>query len=107
MTALLTLSLYVFSRVPADAPFALALALGLIGFNLYGPYALLTGAAALDFGGKRASGSAAGIIDGVGALGAVFTGVGMGYLVENFGWDTAFFVVVTLAASLAESGVLP
>ncbi len=97
MGVLLTLSIFIFSRIPGDQTLGLVLALGLVGFNLYGPYSILTGTMAMDFGWKFSSASAAGIIDGVGAVGAVFTGVGMGYLIDRFGWDRAFSVVIALA----------
>lgn len=98
MCAVLTLSIYVFSRLPvAEGPW-LAAALGLVGFTLYGPYSLMSGAMVMDFGGKEASASASGIVDGVGAAGAVFAGVGMGYLIDAYGWDGAFGIIVAMAS---------
>ena len=97
MGVLLTVSIYIFSSISSEDTIGLVLALGLVGFNLYGPYSLLTGAMAVDFGWKFSSASAAGIIDGFGAIGAIFTGVGMGYLIDQFGWDRAFVVVIALA----------
>lgn len=46
------------------------ISLGLVGFTLYGPDALMTGAAAQDVGG-RGTAMAAGIINGMGSIGAV------------------------------------
>jgi sugar phosphate permease len=45
--------------------------LGLVGFTLYGPDALLTGAGAMDIGGRRAATFAAAVISGFGSLGPV------------------------------------
>ncbi len=99
MCAVLTLSIYVFSRLPvAEGPW-LAAALGLVGFTLYGPYSLMSGAMVMDFGGKEASASASGIVDGVGAAGAIFAGVGMGYLIDGHGWDGAFGIIVAMASA--------
>ncbi|MDE2972931.1 MAG: MFS transporter, partial [Acidobacteriota bacterium] len=98
MCAVLTLSIYVFSRLPvAEGPW-LAAALGLVGFTLYGPYSLMSGAMVMDFGGTEASASASGIVDGIGAAGAVFAGVGMGYLIDAYGWDGAFGIIVAMAS---------
>ena len=98
MCAVLTLSIYVFSRLPvAEGPW-LAASLGLVGFTLYGPYSLMSGAMVMDFGGKEASASASGIVDGVGAAGAVFAGVGMGFLIDGYGWDGAFGIIVAMAS---------
>ncbi len=99
MCAVLTLSIYVFSRLPvAEGPW-LAVALGLVGFTLYGPYSLMSGAMVMDFGGKGASASASGIVDGIGAAGAIFAGVGMGYLIDGYGWDGAFGIIVGMASA--------
>jgi sugar phosphate permease len=48
-----------------------AILLGLVGFTLYGPDALLTGAGAMDIGSRRAATFAAATISGFGSLGAV------------------------------------
>ena len=70
--------------------------LAFVGFSLYGPYSMLAGAIAMDFGSRFSSASAAGIIDAVGAFGTIVTGVGMGYLIDNYGWNTAFLYVLGL-----------
>ena len=48
-----------------------AILLGLVGFTLYGPDALLTGAGAMDIGSRRAATFATATISGFGSLGAV------------------------------------
>jgi MFS transporter, OPA family, glycerol-3-phosphate transporter len=45
--------------------------LGAVGFTLYGPDALLTGAGAIDIGGRKAATFAAAFISGFGSMGAV------------------------------------
>ena len=101
MCAVLTLAIYAFSRLPAAEGPWLAAALGLVGFTLYGPYSLMSGAMVLDFGGEEASASASGIVDGIGAAGAIFAGVGMGYLIDAHGWDGAFGIIVAMASAAA------
>ena len=98
LCAALTLSIYAFSRLPADETLWLAAALGLVGFTLYGPYSLMSGAMVMDFGGKEAAASASGIVDMIGAAGAIFTGVGMGYMIETYGWNGAFGIIVAMAS---------
>ena len=97
MSVLLTGSVYLFSRIPGDEAVWLMIALGLVGFTLYGPYSLMAGAVAMDFGGPHASATAAGIIDAVGAVGAILTGVGMGYLIDAYGWTQAFNIVISMS----------
>jgi len=97
MGAGLTASIFLFSRAATGDPLALTITLGMVGFCLYGPYALMAGAIAIDFGSTRASATAAGIIDSVGAVGAIITGVGMGYLIDQYGWNNAFSLVGAMA----------
>lgn len=63
------------------------------GFLLFGPYSLVGGVAALDFGGPRTSGTAMGILDGAGHLGATAAGVGVAATVAFGGWKMAFLVM--------------
>jgi sugar phosphate permease len=63
-----------------------------IGFFTYGPHVAMVTACPMDFGTRKAAASAAGFIDGMGYMGAALTGVVSGYLVENHGWDTAFYL---------------
>ena len=69
----------------------------LVGFLITGPYSFLAGAISLDFGGKRGSGTASGIIDGVGYLGGVLSGDGMARIAVSHGWGGAFLVLAAVA----------
>lgn len=103
----LVVAILLFSLIPSDRPLLLVPALALVGFTLTGPYSLMAGAMAIDFGSRHTSATAAGIIDAVGAVGAIFSGVGMGYLVDNYGWANAFTIVILIAvASTALSATL-
>ena len=70
-------------------------AIGLVAFCLLGPYSYLGGAIALDFGGKQASATSSGIIDGIGYAGGVLAGDSVARLAVAYGWNGVF---VTLAA---------
>jgi OPA family glycerol-3-phosphate transporter-like MFS transporter len=72
--------------------------IGLIAFLMIGPYSYLGGAISLDFGGKQGSGTAAGIIDGVGYLGGVLAGERMAAISSRYGWRGAFLVLAGVAA---------
>jgi len=73
-----------------------------VGFFMIGPYAFLAGAISLDFGGKTGSGTASGLIDGVGYLGGVLAGDAIARISVAYGWRGAFAVLGygTLATSL-------
>lgn len=51
-------------------------------------HSILSGASAMDFGGKKAAATAAGVFDGMQYLGGAAVGVGMGWLLEKHGWGT-------------------
>ncbi|MBV8842369.1 MAG: MFS transporter [Bryobacterales bacterium] len=70
----------------------------IIAFLIIGPYSFLGGAIALDFGGKQGSGTASGIIDGVGYLGGVLSGDSMARISIAYGWNGAFLVLAGVAA---------
>lgn len=103
MCTLLSLSIFAFSQVPEGDPTWLTVALALVGFSLYGPYSMLAGVMALDFGSRYSAAAAAGIIDAVGAFGTILTGVGMGYLIDHYGWNTSFLIVLSLTLLAAGS----
>ncbi|MBI3543756.1 MAG: hypothetical protein HY075_10835, partial [Deltaproteobacteria bacterium] len=70
------------------------------GFFLLGPYSLVGGVVALDFGGRRTAGTAAGLLDGIGYFGATLAGWGVAEVVVKWGWPQAFstMAVLTLVA---------
>jgi OPA family glycerol-3-phosphate transporter-like MFS transporter len=49
-------------------------------------HSMLSGTASMDFGGKRAAATAAGLFDGMQYIGGSFTGIGLGWLLDSFGW---------------------
>jgi MFS transporter, OPA family, glycerol-3-phosphate transporter len=49
-------------------------------------HSMLSGTASMDFGGKRAAATAAGLFDGMQYVGGSFVGIGMGWLLEKAGW---------------------
>ena len=74
-----------------------ALSLALVGFLLFGPDALISGAAAQDIGGEDGAASAAGFINGVGSIGAILQGVVTATVSRIWGWDSLFYVFVFMA----------
>jgi OPA family glycerol-3-phosphate transporter-like MFS transporter len=49
-------------------------------------HSMLSGTASMDFGGKKAAGTAAGLFDGMQYIGGSFVGVGLGWLMDRYGW---------------------
>ena len=70
---------------------------GATGFFLLGSYSFVGGVVALDFGGKKTAGTAAGLLDGTGYLGATLAGVGVANLLVHSGWKQTFLVMAGCA----------
>jgi OPA family glycerol-3-phosphate transporter-like MFS transporter len=69
-----------------------------IAFLMLGPYSYLAGAIALDFGGKKGSATACGIIDGVGYLAGILAGDSVARISVKYGWQGAFTALSGVAA---------
>ena len=91
MLVLLAISCYFYRIIPGDNWVVSLIILLFIGFFTFGPHILLVAAMPADFGSRKAASSATGFIDAMGYLGASLTGVGTGYLIENFGWNAGFY----------------
>jgi OPA family glycerol-3-phosphate transporter-like MFS transporter len=68
-------------------PIAAACCLVLLSFCVNGAHGMIGGAASMDFGGKKAAATAAGMFDGMQYLAGAFVGVGVGYVTTNWGWN--------------------
>jgi sugar phosphate permease len=94
--ALLAVSVLVLAHAGIDRMEVALVALGACGLFLLGPYSLLAGAVALDVAeGAHEGGAAtaAGLMDGIGYVGASLAGVVMGTLAQRRGWSAAFDAV--------------
>jgi OPA family glycerol-3-phosphate transporter-like MFS transporter len=69
----------------------------LIYFMIYGPDTVMTGAGAMDFGSSRGAATAAGIINGMGSIGAAIQGPLLGWLADKYGWGFFFHIFIGLA----------
>ncbi len=74
--------------------------LTVIGFTLFGPDALLTGAGAMDIGSRRSATFAAGVISGFGSMGSVLQELVIGkmYDPKTGGLDVVFGMLLASAA---------
>ena len=74
--------------------------LGVIGFMLYGPDSLLAGAGAVEVGSPRVAVATAGIINGMGSIGAVVQELVVSKLLDGNAGNTAPIFAVLWGASL-------
>jgi len=102
LTATAAALLLLRSLHPGTAPPLLPLvAISLVAFSLLGPYSYLGGAIALDFGGKQASATSSGIIDGIGYAGGVLAGDSVARLAVAYGWSGVFVTLAAVSATAA------
>jgi OPA family glycerol-3-phosphate transporter-like MFS transporter len=76
----------VLTRMGAGA-FASAAALVVLAFFVNGAHGIVGGAASMDFGGRKAAATATGLLDGMQYAAGSLVGVGMGKLLDSFGWS--------------------
>ncbi len=61
--------------------------LGLTAMFIFGVHGMLTGTASMDFGGRKAAATVAGALDGIQYIGSGLTGIGLGLILKDHGWD--------------------
>ena len=93
----LALCLLFFWMSPGTIPGLEFILLSLMGFLLYGPQ-VLVGVAAAEFGSRKAAASAAGLTGVFGYLGGAFSGVGVGFLADTWGWNAPILFFLGSAA---------
>jgi phosphoglycerate transporter family protein len=74
-----------------------ALLLGVAGFFIYGPQCLV-GICAANLATNRAAASAVGLTGLFGYLSTIVSGVGIGWLADQYGWDAGFFLFLACGA---------
>ena len=104
--SLVTVATLVYWLNPPGNPTIDMIALFSIGFLIYGPV-MLIGLQALELAPKKAAGTAAGFTGLFGYLGgSVAASAAMGYLVDHFGWDGGFVLLIS-ACLLAIAFMIP
>ena len=68
-------------------PFVVGVAALLIVAAVTGVHSLMSGTASADFGGRKATATCSGIIDGFVYLGSGVQSIGVGYLVTHYSWQ--------------------
>ena len=88
---------YMFYLHPGMVPgWALIAVLAMAGFFIYGPQALV-GIAVTNQATKKAAGTANGLVGIFGYLSTAVSGVGIGWLADNYGWNYVFVSVIAMA----------
>jgi sugar phosphate permease len=98
MLAGLAATSWAMAFVPAGNWPEATLLLAVAGFMIYGPDVLMAGAATVDLSHPKAAAIATGFAMGMGALGAIFSGAGIGYLKDlgHGNWSLVFRVLAAM-----------
>lgn len=102
MLAMMTLSFVLMATVGATSVVFFTVSMGLAGFMLFGPDALLSGVGAIDVGSKRGALAAAGIINGMGSIGPIFQEEIIGWMYKAFGHR--LFPILAMLVCMAAAG---
>ncbi len=94
---LLAGAIFLYARIGATNMGMNFAVMALVGALLFGPDSLISGAAAQDAGGRYAAATAAGLVNGIGSLGAILQEYVTRGVSQRYGWDKLFYVFVVLA----------
>ena len=90
-------ALWSYAQLGAAGPAAHFASIALIGALLFGPDALLSGAAAQDAAGTQQAATAVGLVNGIGSLGALLQGPLTVTVQTTLGWNALFYVFFALS----------
>jgi len=76
-----------------------AACLAVLSFFVNGAHGMVGGAASMDFGGRKAAATAAGMFDGMQYLASSMVGVGMGWVLDHWGWSAWPWVPIPFACA--------
>lgn len=93
--ALATAAVFVFWKLPNQSALTTTLLLGCAGFFIYGPQALV-GIVVANLATKRAAATAVGLTGLFGYASGVVSGWGFGRVVDLYGWDAGYRMVLGL-----------
>jgi OPA family glycerol-3-phosphate transporter-like MFS transporter len=85
-------------------PLAAAMMIGTSCIFIFGVHGMLSGTASMDFGGRKAAATAAGLLDGVQYFGSGFVGWGLGWLLDRYHW--AIWPYATIPFALIGAGLM-
>jgi len=95
-----------YGQAAAHGLVANVIVLGLVGFFLFGPDALVSATAAQDAGGPAGAATAAGVINGMGSVGPILGSEVANWLTDRYGWST-FYVILGAGAVVSALILVP
>ncbi|CAN5378042.1 glycerol-3-phosphate transporter [soil metagenome] len=97
-TAVIAISIYILSYTSYSGPAVAATLLTLISLTCNSTHSIIGTAAAMDLGGRKMAGFAAGVIDSFQYIGAGIAGFVLGGWIDKHGWDALFLAMLPFSA---------
>lgn len=94
-----TVCLIAFRGMTHGGVWMVVFGLSAVGFFLYIADSLLSGTAAQDVGGAENSASATGVVNGIGSLGGILSGILPIWMQQRYGWDSVFLLFIILSVT--------
>jgi len=94
MTIGMSVAFLLLATVGIQSLWLFAVGLSLCGFMLMGPDSLISGAGAIDVGGRAGAVVAAGLINGLGSIGPIFQEEIIGWLLDRHGLDAVLWLLI-------------
>ncbi len=88
-----SIGIFLFWKLPISSSLLNALILCIIGFFIYGPQCLVAVIVA-NLATKRAAATAIGLTGLFGYLSGLLSGWGLGYVVQHYGWNAGFYLLL-------------
>lgn len=93
-TAVIVLAIFVLNHTGMAGPLAATILLTAIAVTCNSTHSIIGTAAAMDLGGRKMAGFAAGVIDSFQYFGAMLAGWTLGRLIDQHGWPALFYSMV-------------
>ena len=98
-TLVILLTVYLLGHTALAGPLAAVVLLTAIAVTCNSTHSIIGTAAAMDLGGRKMAGFAAGVIDSFQYFGAMFAGWLLGGLIDKHGWMALFWTMVPFSAA--------
>ncbi len=87
-------------------PWTIAALLSALSFFVNGAHGMIGGAASMDFGGRKAAATAAGLFDGMQYLAGAVVGIGVGAIVDAKGFGWAYWPLAPIPFAIAGAAII-
>jgi OPA family glycerol-3-phosphate transporter-like MFS transporter len=92
-TIAIVVTAWILGHTTLGGPMLACILLTIISLTCNSTHSIIGTAAAMDLGGRKMAGFAAGVIDSFQYFGAIFAGFAMGWLLKQYGWGSFYWAM--------------